>query len=763
MRRGPGRPPGIPRAMRIETRFTYGQPVATVAGQNHDVPLAPIFAPLSQQPPNPDDAQGSPSATEDACPAASPCSLVNEDLVRPRPDPSRVVESDNEDDDEDALSDDPDEDNSSDSAPPRRRILSFVMTAFDEHRTAICKHTQLRGPLSSRTSYYDTLQSFWLPLKHAFFSLNKVQLSPHTMLVPRFFYWDPDLLVDSITCPREGCMGKLMRHGLLEYPRRIVDLEGSFYMIGARYQCPNCSKTFVSWDSELMSKLPDALVASFPAWLSHRSGISDQLFAFMRCCFQNGMGAKQFSDSLNTIYRHRHDQLEIQYLQMIIARTERTSENAQYPPFPSFEGSCSHAPSAQYCRDAYDKLIEEIESMLDQHMAQLSCRGLAMDHSHKVTKHIAKVAGEAVFIGLLTMTNEFGEIRICDLVPSKAHSQFDIALRRLLDSAKTFGMEPPQLVFTDNIADKPMLEQHFPSLLTGVKPVSLDGLLPLEIPADVDVRVCRTTAQVNTAILGLVEQLEDGSAESMLTVGLDTEWNVDLDSRRRGVPERKQTAVMQLAHHNSIFIILLTEFLESNSIPPQLSTFLANPQVLKVGKNIAQDLQFLEEDFKSKQKFVGACDIGQLAKDKNMVETARVGLAELCKKALSCTLQKDQAIQVSNFWSGDLSPQQLRYAALDVWASLKVYEALVVIEVPVPLDFTQPLPPHLPVYLYHSDRTSIIARGVISEHAAGNSSEGINITPTRTVVRVDEVYVPGAVINVHRKQALRDFQDTCGK
>ena len=73
------------------------------------------------------------------------------------------------------------------------------------------------------------------------------------------------------------------------------------------------------------------------------------------------------------------------------------------------------------------------------------------------------------------MTNEFGKIRICDLVPTKAHSQFDIALTRMNHSIHLYGLDPPHVIFTDNLADKPMLEQHFPSLRQGVHPVNTHG------------------------------------------------------------------------------------------------------------------------------------------------------------------------------------------------------------------------------------------------------------------------------------------------
>jgi hypothetical protein len=71
--------------------------------------------------------------------------------------------------------------------------------------------------------------------------------------------------------------------------------------------------------------------------------------------------------------------LEVQYLQTVLERG-----NGLYRPFLSFESSPSAAPSGQYCRDIYDREIEAHEKEFDQHTAQLSSRGMGIDHSHKV-------------------------------------------------------------------------------------------------------------------------------------------------------------------------------------------------------------------------------------------------------------------------------------------------------------------------------------------------------------------------------------------
>jgi hypothetical protein len=88
----------------------------------------------------------------------------------------------------------------------------------------------------------------------------------------------------------------------------------------------------------------------------------------------------------------------------------------------------------------------------------LSAYICAIDHSHKITKHIVSVNGVPVFIGLLTVTNECGEICVLALVATKAHAQFEIALTEMRRSLEKYGHSQPVLFYTDNISDRPFLE-----------------------------------------------------------------------------------------------------------------------------------------------------------------------------------------------------------------------------------------------------------------------------------------------------------------
>lgn len=122
------------------------------------------------------------------------------------------------------------------------------------------------------------------------------------------------------------------------------------------------------------------------------------------------------------------------------------------------------------------------------------------------------------------------------------------------DSIQTYGLPMPQIIFTDNMADKQMLERHFESLKDGVRPFTKHDNLPLlEIPSTVDITLCKSTSQIQSAILTLIDSLSDED-DSTLVVGLDSEWDVDIDARRQGLPDRRQTAILQIAHEDHIWI-----------------------------------------------------------------------------------------------------------------------------------------------------------------------------------------------------------------
>lgn len=87
---------------------------------------------------------------------------------------------------------------------------------------------------SGELIFYEEHQTFWVPQKAKWFLMKKTKsLQPELLYDFQLFYWDPQLLT-RIKCPK--CqVSYLTRHGLQKRPRRCIDLENSFWMIGAWY------------------------------------------------------------------------------------------------------------------------------------------------------------------------------------------------------------------------------------------------------------------------------------------------------------------------------------------------------------------------------------------------------------------------------------------------------------------------------------------------------------------------------------------------
>jgi hypothetical protein len=346
---------------------------------------------------------------------ASPKNITH--CIIPSEDPQRAVEMDDDEDEgagdgigeEDGGQDDEEEDGderdpADDDLPTpdkptgtRRPIAPWLLRAYKAH-VAECERRDMHG----RPPLYATRKTFWFEQQSSIFILEDGPLSPTLLYNPRFFLWDPKALYKDLPCPI--CRQVLNRHAVISRPRRCMDVTSEFYIIGYRYRCPNClhpttkkkTVTFQSWDSRILAVLPPALAAEFPAYLSHRSGMSKALFSWMRMCFSNGMGARRFSDALLAEYLLHYDELQLQYLDYIASNTIMNIwMQKHFPAFLPFhdvspDGRHGFVPSAQWFRDMYDRFLEDHLHEINQHTAMLSGDICAIDHSHKVCPYTFK-------------------------------------------------------------------------------------------------------------------------------------------------------------------------------------------------------------------------------------------------------------------------------------------------------------------------------------------------------------------------------------
>jgi hypothetical protein len=266
---------------------------------------------------------------------------------------------------------------------------------------------------------YRDYKSFWFPVQDPFFATRELDsITPQKLYHATFFLWDPAALISTrIACP--NCKTGLTRSGNIPRPRRCVDFDRCFYIIGYRYRCPTCVNpktgkstiTFRSWDSRILKRLPRALSAAFPAMLTYRSGISDNVFMFMRSCFQSGMGSKQFADVLRVRHLEHYDKLQVSYLTSLVKAKEMAGwRNKKYPSFLPFEDVSPNGydhgfvPSSQWLRDLFDQFIESHSFDFDQAISLLSASICAIDHSFKVNLWSSRTH-LVLFIGIARQTH----------------------------------------------------------------------------------------------------------------------------------------------------------------------------------------------------------------------------------------------------------------------------------------------------------------------------------------------------------------------
>lgn len=400
------------------------------------------------------------------------------------------------------------------------------------------------------------------------------------------------------------------------------------------------------------------------------------------------------------------------------------------------------------------------------------------------------VDGVPVFIGLLTVTNEHGEIVVMSLVPTKAHSQFTPALDALRTRLEGFGHQQPQLAYTDDIGnDEAMLKKHFPSLSIGVRaPPSASPYAHLPIyKSPFPVAILNSGPDVDHVMRIITESIPEGGT---VVVGFDIEWNLKLaeapngsvTSSRRG----ERTAVAQISTHEVVYIIqvslgpdwgtrsceltrsalvrqLARIYRQGRRLPSSLLEFLTNPSIIKTGVGVVRDLNLLVQDFRTDTprgvvaEARGGVDLRALARQAGVEGTK---LDQLVALVLSKCLDKPKGVRMSEAWEDDLlSPEHLAYAAADATAGLELHQKLSHLIRTQPLPPMSPVPPTLlqpgfPVALVASGKQvalgTVLALPSSSPSTRPNTIADINITKTRVALTITHVLVPSSLALEHR-------------
>ncbi|MCX7987427.1 MAG: 3'-5' exonuclease domain-containing protein 2 [Bacteroidales bacterium] len=148
-------------------------------------------------------------------------------------------------------------------------------------------------------------------------------------------------------------------------------------------------------------------------------------------------------------------------------------------------------------------------------------------------------------------------------------------------------------------------------------------------------------------------------------LGFDTETR---PSFKKG--KTNQVSLLQLSTDNICYLFRLNRI----GLPQELVDILSNPDIIKVGLSIHDDMRGLNKMAKFQpQGFVELQDFVQ------KFGIQEKSLKKICALVLNARISKNQ--QISNWDAPVLSEAQLTYAATDAWVCLKIYEKLNSIQV----------------------------------------------------------------------------------
>ena len=636
---------------------------------------------------------------------------------------------------------------------------------------------------------------FWIHPPQPYFAMRKSAksadgLNPTSLYYPPVFLWLPHLLDDTpIMCQNSGCKyyqkcsHPMTIKGWNTDPvaRRVVGLDHVYYIMTQRIQCKatgssdGCGKSVNLYDPLVLDQLEPGLAASFPAFLTHRSGIDKTLLTMIRAGIAHRLSASSWSKIMCELHVREHDICELQYLHAIYKEKKLAAQldvaEKSYIPFSEFKDKDGYAgfyPSRWYINNVYMDYMEHIRPILDQCMAALTGYVIKWDHSFKLSKYLMKLDGVVTFAALFTLVNELSQIRYQAFVPTKSLAHIRAGLEAMVKSLKDHGLAEPALGFTDNVAgDAATFMQCIPSLAENVIPAQLDefsDLPTLVLPSDVSIHLCSTEAEIQSACLSILENLSDGDG-SMIHIGFDMEWEFSVG---HGASGSQKTSLIQVALQNAVYLLRVHLL---KKLPNSLKTILNSMQVIKIGRNVGGDLGKLSRDFpdfvipvQKKAWKKGIVELGKLASAKNAVSHGNASLAVITAATLHQNLSKET--RLSEWDAPTLSSDQIQYAALDAWVALQIWDVLKA-QNTVGVALSSATPIGQPVSLFVKKQE--VAYGVIIKQPVefvmpNDDPESqptkirVSTTKTRAVIRIDEVLAPKCIMSYHKK-SLENIQN----
>mmetsp|Transcript_27571 Transcript_27571/g.70265 ORF Transcript_27571/g.70265 Transcript_27571/m.70265 type:complete len:391 (+) Transcript_27571:27-1199(+) len=182
----------------------------------------------------------------------------------------------------------------------------------------------------------------------------------------------------------------------------------------------------------------------------------------------------------------------------------------------------------------------------------------------------------------------------------------------------------------------------------------------LELPKGVATIYTRSEGECDELCSMLLGEVDAGRLD---LVGFDLEWKVTYEAGQ----VQRPVALVQLATASVVHIFHISAMAR---FPEKLARLVEDARLLKAGSKLVNDMYKLRRDFGLRAS--GVLEHQRLAEACLPYGQRPWHLSELCETVLQRHMSKDGSLRTSNWEARKLDHDQLRYAALDAWASRAV-------------------------------------------------------------------------------------------
>ena len=619
------------------------------------------------------------AASRSAAPPAEAAAAAEDDMNSMPNDRDDVYEKDGEEDDEF------DDDEKINSIP--RDMLDFV---------GIIRTNLVNGRCDLNNSPFTRKPNFREPF------------DPRMQRRIKLIVWDPQQhfgteVVGKTPCP--NCGGNnTSRHGFTHRPRCVYGVRENMLLLGGLYRCKDCQAArkndaagkkrrmyFHSYDERLKGLWTKRwLVHKCPVRVSHRAAVTVELQGLietMRTHSSSAAIAQMLAEmhdetaerALTAAMQFEEDQAPRQDIGGVVIQRgpmdahfgqQKTSlldlwkdptSDIWRTKMTKADMGFGGAPSPKYVRYIYRsgrRLEQQWELQWREQFIVL--KFASADWSRKAGKGL-NILGTKVGSSSLTLMNGLGMIalKVNSTSETMTSGAGALGLKACAQNQRARNMPPIVSIAMDNpAADGPAL--------TKVFGLTHDAGVLLTFPVDrITVVEASDTRAVDAALDTLRASFDTSGSEPMV-LGLDAEWVV---TRIAGVSPH-DISLVQLASQTCCVLIRLIVNGARFAFPSKLKELLRDVSIRKVGRNVKADSTKLKNQWGC--TVTNVCDIADVP-NSQFIPRGKKTLENFTFIALNRSLPKDPSVRLSDWESSALSAAQIKYAALDAYASLCVY------------------------------------------------------------------------------------------